>query len=137
MHLKVYWIFQFFFVFNIHLLLEQFKYTVIENDNSEEDIDEEEEEADTDDEENEEEEEEEVDLFKRDKKKHLGDTSIYDPVGLYDKNVLLPGKSDFNLSYNSKTYRFANEDNRNAFLQAPLKYLPINKPPTVFRLFLN
>ena len=76
---------------------------------------------------NEEGEEEEVDLFKRDKKKHLGDTSIYDPVALFDKNILLPGKADFILSYNSKTYRFANEDNRNAFLQAPLNiYQSIN-----------
>jgi YHS domain-containing protein len=118
-------------------LLEQFKYTVLETENSEEDIDEEEEEVENEDEEGNEEEEEEVDLFKRDRKKHLGDTSIYDPVALFEKNILLPGKTDFILSYNSKTYRFANEDNRSAFLQAPLKYLPIHKPPTVLIFILN
>jgi YHS domain-containing protein len=111
--------------------LEPFKYTVLETENTEEDVDEEEEEVENEDEEGDEEEEEEVDLFKRDRKKHLGDTSIYDPVALFDKNILSPGKTDFILSYNSKTYRFANEDNRAAFLQAPLKYLPIHKPPTV------
>lgn len=128
MHLKVDDFHKFLFSY-IHLL-EQFKYTVLETDNNEDDIDEEEE-TEHEDEEGEEEEEEEIDLFKRDRKKHLGDASIYDPVGLIDKNVLLPGKSEFMVSYNSKIYRFASEDNRNAFLQNPLKYLPINKPPPV------
>ncbi len=59
-------------------LLEQFKYTVLETENTEEDVDEEEEEAENEDDDGEEgDEEEEVDLFKRDRKKHLGDTSIY------------------------------------------------------------
>jgi hypothetical protein len=116
-------------------LLEQYKYTALETENTEEDVDEEEE-VETEEEEGSEEEEEEVDLFKRDRKKQLGDTSIYDPVALLEKNILLPGKSDI-LAYNSKTYRFANEDNRNAFLQAPLKYLPINKPPAVFIFYSN
>ncbi|CAF3269079.1 unnamed protein product, partial [Rotaria sp. Silwood2] len=69
------------------------------------------------------------DLFKSDRKKHLGDTSIYDPVALFDKNILVPGKPNFTLSYKSKTYRFANEDNRSLLLQTPLKYLTMNKPP--------
>lgn len=116
--------------------LEQFKYTVLETENTEEDVDEEEEETDNEEEEGEEGEEEEVDLFKRDRKKHLGDTSIYDPVTLSEKNVLQPGKPDLILSYDSKLYRFANEDNRSAFLLAPLKYLPINKTPTVRRVCL-
>lgn len=111
--------------------LEQFKYTVLEMENNEEEVDEEEEETDNEEEEGEEGEEEEIDLFKRDRKKHLGDTSIYDPVTLVEKNVLQPGKPDLVLSYDSKTYRFANEENRSTFLQAPLKYLSINKPPTV------
>lgn len=111
--------------------LEQFKYTVLENETTEDDIDEEEEEGENEEEEGDEEAEEEVDLFKRDRKKHLGNTSIYDPVGLVEKNVLLPGKPDLFLSYDGKTYRFATEDNRNLFLQTPLKYIPINKPPTV------
>jgi YHS domain-containing protein len=131
MHLKVCFSNEDFFDFISIIYIEQFKYTVLENENTEEDADEEEE-TDNEDEEGEEEgEEEEVDLFKRDKKKHLGDTSIYDPVALYDKGVLLPGKPDFFASYNSKTYRFANDENRSAFLQTPLKYVPINKPPKV------
>ncbi|CAF4826662.1 unnamed protein product, partial [Rotaria sp. Silwood1] len=114
-------------------LEKQFKYIVLEHESNEEDIDEEEETGNEDEEidDNEEEEEEIVDLFKSDRKKHLGDTNIYDPVTLFDKNILVPGKPDFTLSYKSKTYRFANEDNRNLFLQTPLKYLPINKSPTL------
>lgn len=119
-------------VFLFFFFLEQFKYTVIENEGNEEDVDEEEEEAGAEEEDGDEEgEEEEVDLFKRDRKKHLGDTSIYDPVALYDKGILYPGKPDFVVSYKSKTYRFCNEDNRGLFLQAPLKYMPVNKPPAV------
>ncbi|UJR31514.1 hypothetical protein I4U23_019003 [Adineta vaga] len=113
-------------------LEKQFKYAVLETDDGEEGADDEEEGEEGENEEEEEEgEEEEVDLFKRDRKKHLGDTSIYDPVALFEKNVLVPGKPDFILSYNSKTYRFANDDNRSAFLQTPLKYLPITKAPTL------
>ncbi|CAF2637524.1 unnamed protein product, partial [Rotaria sp. Silwood2] len=114
-------------------LEKQFKYTVLEHENNEEDVDEEEETGNEDEEgdDNEEEEEEVIDLFKSDRKKHLGDTSIYDPVALIDKNILVPGKPDFTLSYKAKTYRFANEDNRNLFLQTPFKYLSVNKPPTL------
>ncbi|CAF2033300.1 unnamed protein product [Rotaria magnacalcarata] len=115
-------------------LEKQYKYTVIENESNEEEVDEEEEEAGAEEEsgdDDNEEEEEIVDLFRRDRKKHLGDLNIYDPVALYDKNMLIPGKPDFTLSYKSKTYRFANEDNRSLFLQTPLKYLPTNKPPTL------
>ena len=85
---------------------------MLETDDGEEGGDEAEEEEGENEEEEEEGEEEEVDLFKRDRKKHLGDTSIYDPVALVDKNVLIPGKPDMVLSYNAKTYRFANDDNR-------------------------
>ncbi|CAF1144837.1 unnamed protein product [Adineta ricciae] len=112
-------------------LEKQFKYAVLETDDGEEGADDAEEAEEGENEEEEEGEEEEVDLFKRDRKKHLGDTSIYDPVALFEKNVLVPGKPDFILSYNSKTYRFANDDNRSAFLQTPLKYLPITKPPVL------
>ncbi|CAF1405575.1 unnamed protein product [Rotaria sordida] len=113
-------------------LEKQFKYIPLEHENNEEDVDEEEETGNEDEEgDNEEEEEEVVDLFKSDRKKHLGDTSIYDPVALFEKNILVPGKPDFTVSYKSKTYRFANEDNRSLFLQTPLKYLPIDKPPTL------
>ena len=104
----------------------------METDNTEEEeLDEEEEEEHNEEEQDDEGEEEEVDILKRDRKKHLGDTSIYDPVALADKNVLLPGKPDLILSYNGQTYRFATEDDRNAFLQSPLKYLPITRSPTV------
>ena len=124
------YLFYLFVLKNKDLFLEQFKYTALETDNTEDDIDEEE--GENEDEEGEEEaEEEEMDLFKRDRKKHLGDTNIYDPVALFDKNILLPGKADVILSYNSKIYRFANEDNRTIFLQTPLKYLPINKSPNL------
>ncbi|CAF3709748.1 unnamed protein product [Adineta steineri] len=110
-------------------LEKQFKYAPLEMDDTEDggDAEEEAEEGENE-EEAEEGEEEEVDLFKRDKKKHLGDTSIYDPVSLFDKNVLVPGKPDLPVTYNSKTYRFANDDNRSAFLQTPLKYLSATKP---------
>ena len=118
------------------IYLEQFKYAVLETDDGEEGADDEEEGEEGENEEEEEGEEEEVDLFKRDRKKHLGDTSIYDPVALFEKNVLVPGKPDFILSYNSKTYRFANDDNRSAFLQTPLKYLPITKSPAVIFSFI-
>ena len=114
--------------------LEQYKYTALETDNAEEEVDEEEEDPDNAEEQEEDEgegEEEEVDLFKRDRKKQLGNTSIYDPVALVEKNVLLPGKPDFILAYDGKIYRFANEDNRSVFLQTPLKYIQIAKPPTV------
>ena len=134
MHLKVRFRSRVFSLsFNVDHL-EQFKYTVLETENNEEEVDEEEEETDNEEEEAEEGEEEEIDLFKRDRKKHLGDTSIYDPVTLYEKNVLQPGKPDLILSYDAQLYRFANEDNRSAFLQTPLKYLPINKSPAVRRV---
>jgi hypothetical protein len=68
MHLKVCFSNEDFFDFISIIYIEQFKYTVLENENTEEDADEEEE-TDNEDEEGEEEgEEEEVDLFKRDKK---------------------------------------------------------------------
>ena len=114
--------------------LEQYKYTALETENTEEEPEEEEEDGGNEEEQEEDEgegEEEEVDLLKRDRKKNLGNTSIYDPVALVEKNVLLPGKPDFVLAYDGKTYRFANEDNRSIFLQTPLKYIPINKPATV------
>lgn len=125
--------------------VEQYKYSALETETTEEEVDEEEEgegEEEEQEEDEGEDEEEEVDLFKKDRKKHLGDTSIYDPVGLLEKNVLLPGKPDFVAAYRGQTYRFANEDNRASFLQTPLKYLPIDRPPAVrkfsrLRLLLN
>lgn len=106
----------------------------MESENTEEEVDEEEEgegEEEEQEEDEDEGEEEQVDLFKKDRKKHLGDTSIYDPVGLVEKNVLLPGKPDFVAVYRGQTYRFATEDNRASFLQTPLKYLPIDRAPKV------
>lgn len=120
--------------FDFSRRLEQYKYSALETENTEEEVDEEEGEEEEEEEHDDDEgEEEEVDLFKRDRKKHLGDTSIYDPVALVEKNILQPGKPDFLAVYRGKTYRFANEDNRANFLQTPLKYLPIDRPPSVRR----
>ncbi|CAF3302979.1 unnamed protein product [Rotaria sp. Silwood2] len=56
-----------------------------------------------------------VDLFESDHKKDLGNKSKYDSVVLFDENILVPGKPDVTLSYKSKTYRFANEDNQSLY----------------------
>jgi YHS domain-containing protein len=110
---------------------EQYTYSALETENNDENEEEEEEEEEEEQQQQEEEEtdnddegeEEEVDLFKRDRKKNLGDTSIYDPISIVEKNILLPGKPDLIVSYKGQVYRFANEDNRNTFLQAPSKYV--------------
>ena len=107
----------------------------MDTENNEEEIDEEEgdneNEEEHDDDDDEEGEEEEIDLFKRDRKKNLGDSSIYDPVSLVEKNILQAGKPDFLLSYKGKAYRFANDDNRSQFKESPEKYIPIDKPSSV------
>ena len=112
--------------------VEQYHYTALETENAEDEVEEVEDEGGEEEGDVEEEtEEEEVDLFKSDRKKLLGDTSIYDPVALVKNNVLLPGKPDFILSYLGNVYRFANDENRSAFLQAPMKYLSVDRPPIV------
>ncbi|CAF0983872.1 unnamed protein product, partial [Didymodactylos carnosus] len=109
-------------------LEKQFKYVVQETADQDDEEEEDGEENDEDGNEGEEE-EDDNDLFKKDRKKHLGDTSIYCPVALLDKNILVPGKPDLTASYEGKAYRFSTDDARTAFMQNPIKYLPTDKPP--------
>ena len=72
----------------------------------------------------------------RSKKKPLGDTNYWCPVALKTHGVLWPGNPEISAKYLGKTYYFSDEGNREAFIQDPLEYLPINQIPKVIRQLL-
>lgn len=117
-----------------------FKYRAVEFDGADEEEGEEEEEIDDGDDEGEEEEdeegeEEEEDPSLKTKKIQFGDTSVYCPVSLYKRNVLVPGNPEIKCKYREKIYRFASEEYRTLFLETPDVFLSSKKPPTVNYLF--
>ena len=67
----------------------------------------------------------------RSKKKPLGDTNHFCPVALKDDGVLFPGNPEIAAKYREKVYYLQSSEARDAFLAAPEKYLPKNKPLNV------
>lgn len=96
------------------------------------DQDEEEEDADED----EEDDDEDGDPFNRERKKLFGETKLYCPVMLKERNVLWPGTVECAAKYRERTYFFSAVEARTKFLEDPESYLSADTPVEV-RLVLN
>lgn len=51
----------------------------------------------------------------------------YDPVSLVDGRGLTAGQPDLSVRHDGQEFRFADEDDRDAFLRQPDRYLPANR----------
>ena len=66
----------------------------------------------------------------RQRSKTARDSSIalagYDPVSLLQDQKLVPGRTDLSVEHDGRVFRFANEAGRDAFLQKPDSFAPVN-----------
>ncbi|CAF0775596.1 unnamed protein product [Brachionus calyciflorus] len=115
-----------------NIIEKMFKFSAVDFDGIEEEEPEENDEDDDKDDEEEEdfeegEDEADENIFDptlKEKKISFGESGHYCPVTLYSKNILVPGNPEYQCKYRERFYRFSSEENKKAFFENPLKYLP-------------
>ena len=61
------------------------------------------------------------------KKRNWGVTSFYDPVKLYETDILVPGSTEAQVKFKDQIYCFQDNENREVFLANPMKYIDTSK----------